>query len=106
MPQLIDFLGTSQVQWIVILIGVDVVLGILGAVVRKDFRFGKLAQFMQGPVVGYVLGFAVLGMAVSALPQLAFALPVIFALVVVSLVASIIRNLAKLGLPLPFSNKM
>ncbi len=106
MPQLTDYLGTPQIQWILILIGIDVILGILAAIVKKDFRFGKLAQFMQLPVVGYIFGFAVLEMAFQALPQLSFALPVAFVLVLIALIASILRNLAKLGLPLPGLNRM
>ena len=36
---------------------------------KKDFRLGKLAKFMKTPVLGYVLGFAVLEMVAVALPS-------------------------------------
>lgn len=66
MPQLIDLFGTSQIQWILILIAIDVVLGIIAALLKKDFRLGKLAGFMGKGVVAYVLGFAVLEIVVQA----------------------------------------
>lgn len=106
MPDLVDLFSNTQVQIIVALIAIDVVLGILGAVVRKEFRFGKVASFMHGGVLAYVFGYAVLQLVAQGLPSLAFLVPVGFALVVVALVASVVRNLKKLGLPLPGADKM
>ena len=104
MPDLVDLFSNTQVQIIVALIAIDVVLGILGAVVRKEFRFGKVAAFMHAGVLAYVFGYAVLELVAEGLPSLGFLLPVAFALVVVAQVASVVRNLKKLGLPLPGSN--
>lgn len=104
MPDLVDLFANTQVQIIVALIAIDVVLGILGAVVRKEFRFGKVAAFMHAGVLAYVFGYAVLQLVAQGLPSLGFLVPVGFALVVVAQVASVIRNLKKLGLPLPGSN--
>ena len=103
---LIDLFSSTQVQIITALIGIDVVLGILGAVVKKDFRFGKLGGFMKGPVLGYVLGYGVLELVAEGIPSLAFILPAAFILIVVSLIASLFRNLNKLGLSLPGVEKM
>ena len=103
---LVDLFSTTQVQIIVALIAIDVVLGILGAVVTKEFRFGKLGGFLKGPVLGYVLGYGVLELVAEGIPSLAFLLPAAFLLIVVSLIASVFRNLNKLGLPLPGSAKI
>ena len=103
MENLIDLFTTSQMQWIVILLMIDVVLGIIGAVIKRDFLFRKLANFMKGPVLGYVLGFAVIQIVGQALPSLAFVVPVAFVLVMIALLASIIGNLGRIGLPLPRS---
>ena len=54
MLDLLKILGTSQVQMIVVLIAVDVVLGVIAALLKKDFVLGKLAGFMVKPVLGYV----------------------------------------------------
>jgi len=101
MPQLVDLFGTTQVQWILILVAVDVVLGIVAALMKKNFRLGKLANFMVKPVLGYVLGFAVLEMVAQALPSLALVVTVAFILIVLALVGSILNNLGKMGLKLP-----
>lgn len=101
MAQLITYLGTWQTQVIVILIAIDVLLGIIAALYRKEFVFGKLVNFMKAPVLGYVFGFAVLQAVGMALPNLAFLIPIAFALIVIGLIASIFRNLGKLGIPVP-----
>ena len=101
MAQLIDLFGTTQIQWILILVAIDVVLGIIAALLKKDFRLGKLANFMVKPVLGYVLGFAVLEMVAQALPSLAFVVMVAFVLIVLALLGSILNNLGKMGLGLP-----
>lgn len=93
--------ATPQMQWIVTLIVVDVVLGIIAALAKKEFVFGKLCNFMKGPVLAYVLGFAVLGLVGVSLPSLAFFVSLAFILVILALLASIVGNLGKLGLPVP-----
>jgi len=105
MADLIALFGTSQVQTIVTLIVIDVVLGIIAALYRKAFDFGKLCNFMKGPVLAYVFGFVVIEMVGQALPSLAFVVSVVFILVVIALLASVFGNLGKLGLPLPKSLK-
>jgi len=101
MPQLIDLLGTTQIKYILILIVVDVVLGIIAALAKKDFRLGKLANFMVKPVLGYVLGFAVLKSVASVLPSLAMVAKMAYVLILLALVGSILNNLGKIGLKLP-----
>jgi len=101
MNELIALFGTSQIRWIVILIVIDLVLGIIAAILKKDFRLGKLAKFMVKPVLGYVFGFAVLEMVALALPSLASIVSVAFILVILALIGSILSNLAKMGLTLP-----
>ncbi len=101
MLDILALFATPQMQWIVILLSIDVVVGIIAALVKKEFVFGKLCNFMKGPVLAYVFGFAVIALVGSALPSLAFIVPVVFVLVLVALLASIFGNLGKLGLPLP-----
>lgn len=101
MTELVALFGTSQVQWIVILIMTDVVLGIIAALMKGDFRLGKLGKFMKKPVLGYVFGFGVLQMVVEALPSLAMVTQMAYVLIVLALVGSILNNLAKIGLPIP-----
>ncbi len=101
MSEIIALFGTLQMQVIVIMIAVDVVLGIIAALVKKEFVFGKLGNFMKGPILAYVLGFAVLEMVGQALPKLAYVVLGAFVLIVIALLASILKNLGKIGLPLP-----
>lgn len=101
MIELFGLIGTSQLKWIVVLIAIDVILGIIAALVKKDFRLGKVANFMVKPVLGYVFGFAVLTATAEVLPSLAFIVGTAFMLVVLALIGSIFDNLGRLGLPVP-----
>ncbi|OIO46462.1 MAG: hypothetical protein AUJ31_01655 [Parcubacteria group bacterium CG1_02_39_15] len=101
MPQLIALFGTTQIYWILILIAVDIVLGIIAALLKKDFRLGKLAGFMGKGILAYVLGFAVLEVVVQALPSLVMIVQAAYILIILALVGSILQNLGKMGLKLP-----
>jgi len=98
---LILYFGTWQVQVIITLIAIDVLLGIIAALIRKDFLWGKLANFMKTPVLAYIFGFVIIEITVSAFPSLSFLVPIAFALIVLTLLASIFRNLSKIGIPVP-----
>jgi len=85
-----------QIQWIVTLIVIDVVLGIIGALTKKNFRLGKVANFMLKPVLGYLFGFIVLAnIAQTSVVNTAFVL------IVLALIGSILNNFGKMGLGLP-----
>lgn len=94
-------LATSQVQTIVLLIMADIVLGVVAALLKKEFVLGKLAGFMKRGILTYVFGFAVLSITAAALPSLAIVLQAAYVLIILALLGSILDNLGKLGLPIP-----
>jgi len=93
----LTFAIPSGIEWIVYLIVIDVILGIVAAIVKKEFRLGKLAKFMGVPVLGYVFGYVVLANVLGASYLTCAAL----CLIVLALVGSILSNLGKLGLKVP-----
>lgn len=101
MSNLAILFANSQTQWILVLIIIDVVLGIIGALTRKDFVLGKVAGFMKKGVVTYVFGFAVLSAAGQAIPSLSMFVGIAYILIVLALVGSILSNLRRIGLPVP-----
>lgn len=101
MSNLFDALATNQVQIIVFLVGIDVVLGLIAAFMKKDFVLGKVAGFMEKGVLFYVFGFAVLTAVGQAFPSLAIAVTVAYWLIILALVGSILDNLGKMGLSIP-----
>lgn len=101
MIDLLTLLQVPQMKWIIILIAADVVLGIIAALIRKDFRLGKLANFMFRPVLGYIFGFAIITLISQALPSLAMIAQVSYILIILALIGSILNNLSKSGLKLP-----
>jgi phage-related holin len=101
LTDLIVYLGTWQIQVITTLLAIDVLLGIIAALIRKEFVWGKLANFMKVPVLAYIFGFAIIEIEAVALPTLNFIVIVSFVIIVIVLLASIFKNLAKIGIPVP-----
>ena len=106
MATFVELFANTQTQIIAILIALDVILGILSAVSKKEFRFGKVAEFMQKPVLAYLFGFGILQLVAQAQPSLSFFVPTAFLLIAIALLASISRNLHRLGLPLPGAERL
>ena len=101
MTELTPLLSTLQIHMIVALIGVDWVLGVVAAILKKEFRLGKMAMFMGKGVISYVLGFAVLEAVGQAIPNVSWMVRAAFVVVFLALVGSILNNLGKMGLPIP-----
>jgi len=101
MIDLLTLLKTPQMRWVITLIVADVLLGIIAALVKKDFRLGKVADFMFKPVLAYILGFGILMLIPTAIPSLAKISEFSYILVLLALTGSILSNLSKLGLKLP-----
>lgn len=106
MATFVELFANIQTQIIAILIGLDVVLGIIAAIASKEFRFGKVARFMKKPVIAYLFGFAVIQMVAQAQPSLSLFVPAAFLLISIALLASLARHLHKLGIPLPGTAKL
>lgn len=101
MQQIFALFGTPQIQWIVILLAIDIVLGIIAAIIKKDFRLGKLAGFMKKGILAYVFGFVVLEAVVSVLPALTMVVTVAYVLIILALIGSILSNISKMGVSIP-----
>lgn len=101
MTNLLNLSFSSQMQWIVVLIAVDVLLGVVGALMKKEFVLGKVGGFMKKAVLPYVLGFGVLVTVANGLPSLSIVVKAAYILVILALLGSILNNLKKLGLPVP-----
>lgn len=97
----IEIIANSQVQMIVLLIAADAVLGIIAAIMKKEFALGNVAKFMKKGVVAYVFGYAVISAVGEAMPSLAMVATAAYWLIILALAGSILDNLGKLGLPIP-----
>src|SRR3989344_2319211 len=97
----IEILATKEIQMIVLLIGIDVILGIIAALMKKEFVLGKVAGFMKKGVLVYVFGFAVISAVGEGLPSLSIIVTMASWLILLALIGSILDNLGRLGLPIP-----
>jgi len=97
----IEILATKEIQMIVLLIGIDVILGIIAALMKKEFVLGKVAGFMKKGVLVYVFGFAVISAVGEVLPSLSIIVTMAYWLILLALIGSILDNLGRLGLPIP-----
>lgn len=94
--------GTSEMKILAILLVVDIILGVAAALAEKKFVFNMLANFMLNGVVPFLLGFAVVELVAQEFPLYGpIATFVVFVVIAVNIFASIIANLASLGLHMP-----
>ena len=94
--------GTSEMKILAILLVVDIILGVAAALAEKKFVFNMLANFMLNGVVPFLLGFAVVELVAQEFPLYGpIATFVVFVVIAVNIFASVIANLASLGLHMP-----
>lgn len=101
MSELTSLFATPQMQIIVGLVVADIVLGVVGAVVKKEFSLRKLGNFAHSHILGFAFGFALVELIGQALPAFALFVQVAFGMIALTLAASLVRNLGKFGLPVP-----
>lgn len=100
-----EFLQAASLPLILLLVGVDLVLGIFCAIKRGVFEWGKVAKFYQTMVVPYIGGYMVLQIAFTLLPSELGAIlsPALsgaaLAVILASLGASIMRHVNEIGIP-------
>lgn len=93
---------TSPMQLIAIFLLLDVILGIAAAVASKSFNFNKVADFMTKGVLPYLLGFAVVQMVASGFVNYGqLVTVVVLVIILLKILASIVSNLASLGVNMP-----
>ena len=100
----LDFLSVfwaeSQVKWILLTVGVNVLVALFAALYSGEFSFQKLSEFLYRkilPLGGTYAVFWVFGQAIE-LEALAVAT---FAVLELKLVADLAESLGKLGVPIP-----
>lgn len=94
--------GTWQMSLIAIFLAADIILGIAAAIAAKKFNFNDLATFMATGVLPYLFGFAVVEMIAFGFGIYGqMATTIIFVAIILNLLASIISNLATLGINMP-----
>lgn len=95
------YFNNSLMQVVLILVVVDAVLGIVVSLVTGKFKLGKLAYFLHDSFLPYVVVFAVVEIISDTAFGWTWLAPVVFILVVATVVSNIFGNLAKIGLPTP-----
>ena len=94
--------GTFQMKTIAILLAADIILGMAAALAQKTFNFNKVAAFMKNGVIPYLLGFAVVQLVITGIGFYAAIITfIVFVIVAMNILASIIANLASLGVNMP-----
>jgi len=94
--------ATFQLQVIAILLVTDIILGIAAALAEKKFVFNMLANFMSNGVIPFLLGFVVVELVAQEFPLYGGIVTfVVFIAIAINIIASIIANLATLGVHMP-----
>lgn len=94
--------GTFQMKLIAILLAADIILGLAAALAQKTFNFNKIAAFMKNGVIPYLLGFAVVQLVINEIGLYGTIVTfIVFIVIAINILASIITNLASLGVNMP-----
>lgn len=94
--------GTFQMKTIAILLAADIILGMAAALAQKTFNFNKVAAFMKNGVIPYLLGFAVVQLVIAQIGLYgAIVTFIVFVAIAINILASIVANLASLGVNMP-----
>lgn len=94
--------STFQMRILAILLAVDIIIGMAAALAQKTFNFNKVAAFMKNGVIPYLLGFAVVQLVITGIGFYAAIITfIVFVIVAMNILASIIANLASLGVSMP-----
>jgi len=94
--------GTFQMKLMAILLAADIILGMAAALAQKTFNFNKVAAFMKNGVIPYLLGFAVVQLVVTEIGFYGtIVIFIVFVVIAINILASIIANLASLGVNMP-----
>ncbi len=94
--------GTFQIKLIATLLAADIILGMAAALAQKTFNFNKVAAFMKNGVIPYLLGFAVVQLVIAGIGFYAAIVTfIVFVVIAINILASIIANLASLGVNMP-----
>ena len=94
--------GTFQMKLIATLLAADIILGLAAALAQKTFNFNKVAAFMKNGVIPYLLGFAVVQLVITEIGFYGIIVSfIVFVIIAINILASIITNLASLGVNMP-----
>ncbi len=94
--------GTFQIKLIATLLAADIILGMAAALAQKTFNFNKVAAFMKNGVIPYLLGFAVVQLVITEIGFYGTIVSfIVFVVIAINILASIIANLASLGVNMP-----
>lgn len=97
LSQYLALVGGWKVLTIFILIGVDTLLGIILAIIKKQFAWSKLADFMNTSVLMMFGGYLVMGVVAMAETSLQVSVPVALAAIDAKLFADVINKIKSLG---------
>ena len=101
MVEISSLFQNTLMTLVISLVAIEVVVAVVGHVMKGDFNFHELANFLHDLVIGYIVGFAVVEYIGEVLPVFAFLVPVSFAFLVLTLLAGIWNALGKFGIDVP-----
>lgn len=96
------FFATGQdLEWIIWLVVANIVLGLLTALLKGNFNFHHLSNYLISMVFPYVFLYGVFKDAVDAFQYGGLVITLTFVFIVLSLAAGIWEELGHFGLPAP-----
>jgi len=93
----VSLVNGIKLSTLVVLIGIDTILGVVDAIVEKKFDWHKIASFVDTSVFTLGGGYLLVGVFATVQSGFSYAVPATWAIINAKLIADIVTKLKKLG---------
>ena len=101
MQEFIDLVDGPKLLVLMAMIFANLILGLAVAIKLNKFDLKQIAGFLTTRVLPFVLGYFSVGLVALVEPSFRTAVPVVWGLIIVTLVGAMIANLHEIGIEIP-----
>ena len=99
--EFINLVDGAKLMALMAMIFANLALGLAVAIKLGKFDLKQIAGFLSSRVLPYVLGYFSIGLVAVVEPSFRMAVPVVWWLILATLVGAIVANLRELGIEIP-----
>lgn len=101
LQQFVELVDGIRLSCLMVLIIANFLTGLAVSIKTSTFRLKELADMMTTRILPYVLGYMAVGVVALVDQTWLIAIPIVWGVILLTLVGAIIQNLKELGISLP-----
>ena len=101
--QFVGLVDGVKLTLLMVLIGANFLTGLAVSIKTATFKLKELADMMTTRILPYILGYLAVGVVALVDQTWQVAIPIVWGIILLTLVGAIIQNLKELGINLPNS---